>query len=71
MRIRNPDLFLSRQMRNRICGAYVKDYLKIMIIFCRYVIVKHVRRDHLDDLPVPNRIKQYLNTPFYYSEQVI
>lgn len=37
---------------------------------CRYVIVKHVRKDHLDYLPVPNKIKLYLNTPFYYSEQV-
>jgi len=37
---------------------------------CRYIIVKHVRKDHLDQLPVPNRIKTYLNTPFYYSEQV-
>jgi len=37
---------------------------------CRYIIVKHVRKDHLDQLPVPSRIKNYLNTPFYYSEQV-
>jgi len=37
---------------------------------CRYVIVKVVRKDHLDQLPVPNRMKKYLNTPFYYSEQV-
>jgi len=37
---------------------------------CRYIIVKHVRKDHLDRLPVPSRIKHYLNTPFYYSEQV-
>merc|ERR1712168_252066 len=37
---------------------------------CRYIIVKHVRKDHLNQLPVPNRIKTYLNTPFYYSEQV-
>jgi len=37
---------------------------------CRYVIVKVVRKDHLDQLPVPNRIKKYLNTSFYYSEQV-
>merc|ERR1711988_744030 len=37
---------------------------------CRYVIVKVVRKDHLDQLPVPSRIKSYLNTPFYYSEQV-
>jgi len=37
---------------------------------CRYIIVKHVRKDHLDQLPVPKRIKNYLNTQFYYSEQV-
>ena len=37
----------------------------------RYVIVKVVRKDHLDQLPVPSRIKSYLNTPFYYSEQVM
>jgi len=37
---------------------------------CRYIIVKHVRKDHLDQLPVPSRIKTYLNTSFYYSEQV-
>lgn len=37
---------------------------------CRYIIVKHVRKDLLDALPVPPRIKTYLNTPFYYSEQV-
>merc|ERR1712241_705590 len=28
------------------------------------------RRDLLNQLPVPTRMKQYLNTPFYYSEQV-
>ena len=39
-------------------------------IICRYVIVKVVRKDHLDQLPVPSRMKKYLNTPFYYSEQV-
>merc|ERR1711892_119225 len=37
---------------------------------CRYIIVKHVRKDHLNQLPVPKLIKTYLNTPFYYSEQV-
>lgn len=37
---------------------------------CRYIIVKHVRRDLLSQLPVPTRMKQYLKTPFYYSEQV-
>lgn len=34
------------------------------------MIVKVVRKDHLDQLPVPSRIKKYLNTPFYYSEQI-
>ena len=40
-------------------------------VMFRYVIVKVVRKDHLDHLPVPSRIKKYLNTPFYYSEQVM
>ena len=31
---------------------------------------KNCRKDLLDLLPVPGRIKTYLNTPFYYSEQV-
>ena len=40
------------------------------IIFnsCRFVILKLVPRDHVDQLPVPKRIKEYLKTPNYYSE---
>ncbi len=45
-------------------------FLALILLIYRYVIVKHVRKDHLEELPVPNRIKIYLNTPFYYSEQV-
>ena len=48
----------------------LKVHVHVNIIHCRYVIVKVVRKDHLDQLPVPNRMKKYLNTPFYYSEQV-
>jgi hypothetical protein len=32
------------------------------------VILKLVPRDHVDQLPVPKRIKEYLKTPNYYSE---
>lgn len=35
---------------------------------CRFVILKLVPRDHVDQLPVPKRIKEYLKTPNYYSE---
>ena len=41
-------------------------------IFClfRFVILKLVPRDHVDQLPVPKRIKDYLKTPNYYSENI-
>ena len=32
------------------------------------MILKLVPRDHVDQLPVPKRIKDYLKTPNYYSE---
>ena len=32
------------------------------------MILKLVPRDHVDQLPVPKRIKEYLKTPNYYSE---
>ena len=40
--------------------------------FClfRFVILKLVPRDHVDQLPVPKRIKDYLKTPNYYSENI-
>ncbi|CAG2162343.1 unnamed protein product [Oppiella nova] len=37
---------------------------------CRFVILKHVRRDLIDDLPLPKMLKCYLNTPYYYSEEL-
>ena len=36
----------------------------------RFVILKLVPRDHVDQLPVPKRIKDYLKTPNYYSENI-
>ena len=34
------------------------------------MILKLVPRDLLYQLPVPKRIRDYLNTPFYYSEAI-
>ena len=62
---------------SKVCNIYAgkaptcQDYLYLHFCLVRYVIVKVVRKDHLDQLPVPSRIKSYLNTPFYYSEQVV
>jgi hypothetical protein len=36
----------------------------------RFVILKLVPRDLLFQLPVPKRLREYLNTPFYYSEAI-
>jgi len=30
----------------------------------------HVRRDLIQSLPLPQMLKQYLNTPYYYSEEL-
>ncbi|XP_045178623.2 uncharacterized protein LOC123538529 [Mercenaria mercenaria] len=35
---------------------------------CRFRILQLVRRDHIDHLPVPTRIKQYLKEAQYYVE---
>ena len=40
----------------------------LLFFFFRFVILKLVPRDHVDQLPVPKRIKEYLKTPNYYSE---
>lgn len=37
---------------------------------CRFVILKAVRRDLIYSLPLPKRLKDYLNTPQYYTEDV-
>lgn len=36
---------------------------------CRFVLLKHVRRDLIPCLPLPTKLKSYLNSPHYYSEQ--
>ncbi|XP_049864460.1 uncharacterized protein LOC126365850 isoform X1 [Schistocerca gregaria] len=38
---------------------------------CRFVILKLVRRDLIHTLPLPRRVIDYLNTPHYYSEQLL
>ena len=35
---------------------------------CRFEILKHVRKDHISDLPVPQRVKDYLEESQYYVE---
>ncbi|KAL5005766.1 hypothetical protein ScPMuIL_016924 [Solemya velum] len=35
---------------------------------CRFTILQSVRRDYIDDLPVPKRVKDYLKRPQYYVE---
>ncbi|KAF8792775.1 Suppressor of cytokine signaling 7 like protein [Argiope bruennichi] len=37
---------------------------------CRFIILKTLRRDLIDYLPLPRRLKDYLNTPHYYSEEL-
>lgn len=36
----------------------------------RFSILKSIRRDFVDALPLPARLKAYLNTPHYYSEEL-
>ncbi|CAG9821608.1 unnamed protein product [Phaedon cochleariae] len=38
---------------------------------CRFVIHKNVRRDLIPGLPLPRRMIDYLNTPYYYSEHFV
>lgn len=35
---------------------------------CRFVILRHVRRDLIDRLPIPPRLKEYLKESQYYIE---
>ena len=49
---------------------FIDFNLQIHSSFSRFVILKLVPRDHVDHLPVPNRIKDYLKTPNYYSENI-
>lgn len=36
----------------------------------RFVILKLIRRDQISMLPLPKRLREYLNTTHYYSEQL-
>ncbi|XP_038049699.1 uncharacterized protein LOC119723209 [Patiria miniata] len=38
---------------------------------CRFVIRKHVRLDHIDNLPLPRRLKDYLKEAQYYTQEDI
>ena len=55
---------ISNQKKER---KILKD---IFFYHFRFVILKLVPRDHVDQLPVPKRIKDYLKTPNYYSENI-
>ena len=37
----------------------------------RFAILKLIPRDLIHQLPVPVQIQKYLNTPFYYSEDIV
>ncbi|XP_049884967.1 uncharacterized protein LOC126379967 isoform X2 [Pectinophora gossypiella] len=37
---------------------------------CRFVILKHVRRDLIKNLPLPRRLLDYLSATHYYSEHI-
>jgi len=68
--------FLNRRLPNgpmRVQLLYpVSRVKKVQSLqhMCRFVILKLVPRDHVDQLPVPKRIKDYLKTPNYYSENI-
>ena len=36
----------------------------------RFVILKQIPRDHIDQLPLPEPLKLYLSSPCYFSEQL-
>lgn len=41
-----------------------------MFHFFRFTILKHVRRDQIHQLPLPEPLHVYLDTPYYYSEEL-
>ncbi|CAH1788355.1 unnamed protein product [Owenia fusiformis] len=43
-------------------------YMRSLQHICRFLLLKHVRYDHIDSLPLPNRVKAYLREPQYYAE---
>ena len=47
-----------------------QDHFNDAILLFRFVILKLVPRDHVDQLQVPKRIKEYLKTRNYFSENI-
>ncbi len=68
--------FKQIQSLQHMCRS-VKHSLRLKLLIYnminisnRFVILKHVRRDLIDELPLPKMLKSYLNTPYYYSEEL-
>ncbi len=51
-------------------AIYVDTKLIIVFLF-RFVILKQVRYDHIDQLPLPLKMKAYLKESQYYAEYII
>ena len=56
---------------NHILARSTLIFKIICYFLIRFVILKLVPRDLIDQLPVPVQIQKYLNTPFYYSEDIV
>ncbi|XP_041374015.1 uncharacterized protein LOC121387070 [Gigantopelta aegis] len=50
----------------------VSRFLKVPSLqhMCRFLILRWVRRDHIDNLPVPEKVKNYLREHQYYVENL-
>ncbi|RWS06644.1 uncharacterized protein B4U79_06425 [Dinothrombium tinctorium] len=62
---------LTGPMRVQLLNP-VSRFKRVMSLqhMCRFVILKYVRRDLIYKLPLPNRLKAYINTPYYYFEEI-
>ncbi|KAH6930388.1 hypothetical protein HPB50_013173 [Hyalomma asiaticum] len=47
-----------------------EGYVRLAARPLAFSILKTIRRDFVDALPLPARLKAYLNTPHYYSEEL-
>ena len=50
---------------------YNKKNLSIILECSRFTTLKYVRYDHIKQLPLPQKIKDYLLDTQYYSEYVV
>lgn len=46
------------------------NVIRFFLFSNRFVILKLIRRDQISMLPLPRRLREYLNTTHYYSEQL-